>query len=280
MSGYKSFAVVGGGTIGLPILAALAEQGVSVVLLARPESDPKTVPDGVPIVRVDYADVAALAAAFTAHKVDVVLSTLTTYAVGAQKPLVDAAKLAHVKLFVPSEYGMPTEGHGGLLGMKAEIAGYVKSVGIPSVRFYTGIFSEIVPWLVGYHEHGIVRIIGKGTAPVSFTAVPDIAGFVAHVLTTLPPAELEDRVFRLEGERLCMNDIGALLGTTVEQVESIGGDKGETQTYLLTVMDTGAGSTGWDPAKGADGEGSDAAGSANALWPGHQWKSIKDVNKL
>jgi hypothetical protein len=46
---------------------------------------------------------------FKEHKVDVVLSTVTTAATAAQKSLVDAAKLAAVKLFLPSEYGFVTE---------------------------------------------------------------------------------------------------------------------------------------------------------------------------
>jgi hypothetical protein len=39
------------------------------------------------------------------------LSTLGHEGVGIQKPLADAAKLAAVKLFVPSEFGSPTHGH-------------------------------------------------------------------------------------------------------------------------------------------------------------------------
>ncbi|KAJ6534615.1 hypothetical protein DFH09DRAFT_1405169 [Mycena vulgaris] len=68
MSAYTSFAVVGGGTIGLPIVSALAAQGVSVVLLSRPQATAKTVPSGVQVVKVDYTDAAAVAAVFKAHK--------------------------------------------------------------------------------------------------------------------------------------------------------------------------------------------------------------------
>jgi hypothetical protein len=158
MSVYKSFAVVGGGTVGLPIVNALAAKDVAVVLLSRPGSSKKTVPSNVQIVEVDFADAAAVAEKLKQHKVDVVLATTTTTAAGAQNTLVDAAKLAAVKLFVPSEYGMPTEGHSeGPLGAKAQIAGqniaysspvqthflaaYLKSVGIPSTRIYV---SQIV----------------------------------------------------------------------------------------------------------------------------------------
>ncbi|KAJ7921165.1 hypothetical protein B0H13DRAFT_1866992 [Mycena leptocephala] len=47
MPTYKSFAVVGGGRIGLPIVSALASHGASVLLLSWPGSAPKTVPSTV-----------------------------------------------------------------------------------------------------------------------------------------------------------------------------------------------------------------------------------------
>ncbi|KAJ7694627.1 hypothetical protein B0H17DRAFT_1009194 [Mycena rosella] len=284
MSAYNSFAVVGGGMIGLPIINALAARHVSIVLLSRPDSSAKTVPSGVQVVKVDYTDAAAAAAVFKAHNVDVVLSTVNSVASAAQKSLVEAARLAAVKLFVPSEYGMPTEGHTeGVVGDKNRIAGkYLLdwSAGIPSTRFYTGLFIDLIPWLVGHSEHGKFRIVGKGEAPASYTAAADVAGFVAHVLTTLPRSELENRVFRLEGDRASMKDLGALFKAPVEHVDHITGEAGGLKTRLLTAGDTGRGSTGWDEITKAEGSGIKAAGSANALWPGHQWKTIKDFHNL
>ncbi|KAJ7677370.1 hypothetical protein B0H17DRAFT_1334356 [Mycena rosella] len=256
MSTYKSFAVVGGGTVGLPIVRALAAQHVSVVLLFRPESATKPVPPGVQVAKVDYNDAPAVAAVFKEHKVDVVLSTLGLRAAGAQKPLVKATKLADVKLFAPSEYGMPTDSYTeGFLGEKKQIAGErihrdLKAAGIPSVRFYTGTFIENVPSLVGYPEHGKVQIVGKGETPVSFASIADIAGFFAHVLTTLPPSELENQVFRLEGHRASLNELGALFKTSVEHEDHIAREGGFN---LWAVLDSGEGSTGWDEATKSEG---------------------------
>ncbi|KAJ7144909.1 hypothetical protein C8R43DRAFT_1198206 [Mycena crocata] len=280
MSAYKSFAVVGGGTLGLPIVDALAAQNVSVVLLSRPNSASKTVPAGVTVAEVDTTNATAVAAVLQKHQVDVVLSTTATAASAAQKSLVDAAKLANVKLFVPAEYGVPTVGHSeGLLGDKNKIAEYLKSVGIPSVRIFTGPFVEFVPWLLALSD-GKIKLVGKGEAPVSFTSIADIAGFVAHVLTTLPAVELNDRIFRLQGERASLASLGPLFSATIEHVEVIEGELGEFKTGLQKAMNTGAGSTGWDGVRNVEGTGASAAGSANALWPGHQWKSIKEVHGL
>ncbi|KAJ7498111.1 hypothetical protein B0H11DRAFT_1998719 [Mycena galericulata] len=281
MSAYKSFAVIGGGRIGLPIVKALAAQNASVILLSRPGSAIKAVPSGVQVVKVDYNDASAVAAIFKQHKVDVVLSTLNTGAAAADKSLVEAAKQAAVKLFAPSDYGFSADGQTkDLLGAKNRFAESLKAAGILSVRFYVGLFIESIPWVTGYAEHGKIRIVGKGEVPVSFTATEDIAGFVAHVLTTFPPSELENRVFRLEGDRASLNDLGAQFKTTVEYVDRITGDAGDVKTLLLSYMDTGAGSTGWDEGIKAEGSGSKAAGSAKAFWPGHTWKTIKDVHNL
>jgi nucleoside-diphosphate-sugar epimerase len=132
MSAYKSFAVVGGGTIGLPITEALAAHGVSVILLSRPGSSLKPVPSSVEVIQVDYNDTTAAAAVFKQYKVDVVISTVNILGLMAQKSLVDAAKLAAVKLFVPSEFGSPTDGQPegvdnplGGIGAKNKIAGAI-----------------------------------------------------------------------------------------------------------------------------------------------------------
>ncbi|KAF7341129.1 NmrA domain-containing protein [Mycena venus] len=285
LNGAESFAVVGAGTLSLPILNALAAasaKDTSIILLSRPGSSTKTgIPPNVQVVQVDFTDAAAVAAVLQAHKVEVVLSTIGGAAATAQKPLVDAAKLAWVKLFVPSEYGHPTDGHTkGVLRAKNEIAEYVKSSGIPSLSIYNGLFIEFIPWLVDYSQGGKIKVVGKGETPLSVTSIPDVAGFFAHVLTTLPPSELENRILRVEGDRSTLNGFAPLFKTSIEHVDSITGEMGEFKTWMQHAMNAGTGSTGWDARRNAEGTGNDAAGSANALWPGHKWRSIKEDHNL
>ncbi|KAJ6481675.1 hypothetical protein C8R45DRAFT_1150579 [Mycena sanguinolenta] len=298
---FKSFAVVGAGTIGLPIINALAARGVSVVLLSRPGSPTKTLPPSVKVVHVDYNDATAVAEVFKRHRIDVVLSTVAIPGLAGQTSLVDGAKLAGVHLFVPSEYATPTDSQPpgtdnpfGGTGTKDRIASTVMdlssrieyrrtfqniyNLSTPSFTVQTGPFTEGIPRLLGYAEHGKIVVVGKGEAPVSFTAVPDIAGFVAYVLTSLPPSELQDRIFRLEGDRTSLNDLGVQLNIPVVHVDRIEGDK--LKTGLLKLLDSGAGSTGWDEENQREKTGRDAAGSGNALWPGHSWKSIREVLNL
>ncbi|KAJ6487749.1 hypothetical protein C8R45DRAFT_1074303 [Mycena sanguinolenta] len=296
MSTYKSFAVAGAGTVGMPIVNALAAKSVPVVLLSRLGSPAKTVPSGVQVVHVDFSDATAVAAVLKEHKVDVVLSTFGVTATAVQKTLADAAKLGAVKLFVPSEYsaqllmnfvqclalyGFPSDGYTqGPLAAKNEIAAYLKSLNIPSTRIYNGGFIQYIPWLTDYENGGKIKIVGKGDVPVSFTSIADVAGFVAYILTMLPPSELEDRILRLEGERSTLKDLAVQFKTSVEHVDAIAGEGGAFKATVQRILESGAGSTGWDVVGKAEGQGSNAAGSANALWPGHQWQSIKEVHKL
>ncbi|KAJ6592581.1 hypothetical protein B0H19DRAFT_1215336 [Mycena capillaripes] len=282
MSSYKSFAVIGAGALGSTIVAALAAQNLPVVVLARPGSKSTgKLPAGAKLATVDTSDAAAVAAVFKEHSIDVVLSTVTGYAIGAQKSFVEAAKAANIKLFVPSEYGVPTEGlNEGVWAEKNQIAEQLKSAGIPSLRIYNGLFTEYIPWVFLNAETKKIHIVGKGEAPLSATALPDVAGFVVHVLTTLPAAELENKIFRIEGDRTTANDLGALFKTAVEYVTDIPGEMGDIKTRVATELDSGLGSTGWSVVTMSEGTGDAAANSANKLWPGHHWKTIKEVHGL
>ncbi|KAJ7039627.1 hypothetical protein C8F04DRAFT_1085933 [Mycena alexandri] len=278
MTAYKSFAVVGGGRVGLPVAAGLAAKNVSVILLSR--SSTKAPPSGVQLVQVDTSDAAAVTVVLKEHKIDVVISTID---VGAgewdvvQKPVVDAAKAAAVKLYVPSEFGCPTDGHTEeMLGGKNKFAGYVKSIGVPYLRIYSGAFIEYVPLFTG--PNGKIPVIGKGDTPISLTCVPDIAGFLVHVLTTLPPSELENRTLRIEGDRATLNEIALRVKTTADYLDSVEGKEGKFLTHMLKLFEYGGGSNGWDEVNKR--EGSEGAASGNALWPGHHWQTIEEVLNL
>lgn len=100
-----------------------------MVVLTRVGSEGKTFPKGVKVVPVDYGDVSSLAKTLQDNAVEVLISTVgTPDAYAAQKGYADAAKLAGVKLFVPSEFGVPTEGaQGGMWGTKSEVQGILRS---------------------------------------------------------------------------------------------------------------------------------------------------------
>ena len=76
---------------------------------------------------------------------DVVISTIAGVALDVQPRIGEAAKEVGVKLFVPSEFGAPTEGETeGYSGAKANIQEQLKAIGIPYALFYTGGFSDYI----------------------------------------------------------------------------------------------------------------------------------------
>ena len=95
------------------------------------------------MIQVDYSDKESVKNALTG--VDVVISTVAGTALDVQPGIAEAAKEAGVKLFIPSEFGGPTEGATeGLFGAKAKVQEQLKAVGIPYALFYTGPFADCI----------------------------------------------------------------------------------------------------------------------------------------
>jgi len=276
---YKNIAVIGAGAppaIGGPIVQALVSEGAAVIVVTRPgSSSAKSFPPGVKTVSIGLTDVPALAAAFKEHQTEVVISTVGIPGLLHQKLIADAAKEAGVKLFVPSEFGFPTAGQTvGVLALKDQVGEYLKEIDLPFTRIFTGGFSTFIPWLTSVSSGKIKIYGGKGDTKASFTDPTDIAGFTAYVVTHLSPSQLSNKFLRVEGEHASMLDIISYYGpdVPVEYVDSFPGD--ELKETLHTIINGGMGSIGYDATIGRDLTGSDAA-AANGLWPGHQWKSIK-----
>ncbi|CAK5266895.1 unnamed protein product [Mycena citricolor] len=274
MPSYSSFAVIGAGTLGGHILAALAAQpSVKVILLSRTAS--KKVPENVQVVQVpSYDDVPAVTAALKSHNVE----------------------QAHIKLFVPSEFGSSTEGHTeGPLAEKNRIIEKLQSVGVPYLRMFvsasvlcllsdpdvnqTGLFIEFAPWVVNYNpEAKKLYVIGKSEGPVSVTSISDAAGYLAHVLTHQPRSTLKNQILRIEGQRIAgYRSLGSLFGAEVETVETMEGEMPGFKAFLMSLADQGQATSGHG-AKGVSDE--EASKSGIALWAGHQWKTVQDVYGL
>ncbi|KAH7928779.1 NAD(P)-binding protein [Leucogyrophana mollusca] len=281
---YKSIAVLGVGTVAIPLIKELLANGASVLIITRPSPKARQIPEGAHHAAIDYTDVSALTAAFRKHGVEVVVSTINHEALDAQPPVAEAAKNAGVKLFVPSEYGLPTAGHTeGILGVKSRFVDSLVAAGLPYARLYVGGFIDSIPYLLALDETGKLNIIGEGRTSATVTAQIDSAsGFLAYVLTHLPPSQLHNVTFRIQGERKTLRELASLYGDKVPVVEisefppSV--KDGAFRAYLQAAFNSGAASTGFDAAEGKDDE--QRAGSSNSLWPGHQWRTVKEVLSL
>jgi len=76
----------------------------------------------------------------------VVISTITLTAIDAQVTVAEAAKAAGASVFVPSEYGGPTENLPGPLGAKGTLQTKLREVGPPILPVYSGPFADFA-WI-------------------------------------------------------------------------------------------------------------------------------------
>jgi len=212
MSGYKNFAIVGAGVTGSFIVRQLSKDKAAgiinqIIVLTRQGS--KTTIDGnAKLIPVDYSDKQSIKSALSG--IDVVISTISSLAIGSQVGIAEAAKEAGVKLFIPSEFGGPTEGvTEGLFGAKARVQDQLKSVGIPYALFYTGPHVDSLwgPFVDLDLRSGKVSVGGDGNKQISFTSRPDIARYLSYVLTHLPAEQLSNRAFKIAGDTKSFNEI-------------------------------------------------------------------------
>ncbi|KAH9993632.1 NAD-P-binding protein [Russula vinacea] len=232
MSNFRKFAIVGAGNELLKQKAAGSIDEITIV--SRPASRDKEQNKsfsarGVRIASAEFTDVPALTAALAgAH---VVISTISLFAIDAQVPIAEAAKAAGASLFVPSEFGGPTDNLEGVFGAKGTLHAKLREVGPPLVLVYSGPFADY-SWgqIVNLDiKSGKVAVGGDGNAPVSWTARRDLARFLAHVLVHSPAARLQNQVLRLEGDRASFNEIfrvyeertGTKLDVTYRTVDSL-----------------------------------------------------------
>ncbi|KAF1314196.1 Isoflavone reductase p3, partial [Globisporangium splendens] len=210
--------MIGAGSLGSFITAELLKKNVSVKVLTRDDSKPEwdTVKkSGATIVKVDYSDKKSMQDALTGVQV----VTVSFYGLGAQVDMAKAAKAAGVQLFVPAEFGV--EVSDGTGGVKMVVKDALKELQLPFVLFYPGFFADLFHVFFGYkYAEGRMTIVGKGETAFSATSRHDIGRFVAHVLTTVAPAELAWSTFRFEADRLTLHEVAARaehkLGTTIE----------------------------------------------------------------
>ncbi|KAI9449456.1 NAD-P-binding protein [Lactarius psammicola] len=240
MSGFKKFAVVGAGNVGSFIVEELLKQKATgaveeITIVTRPASKDKEqnkgfAARGVHIAAVEYTDVSALTIALGgAH---VVISTIGLAAVDVQVPIAQAAKAAGAHVFVPSEFGVPTDSlKDSLLGVKGALHAKLREVGPPLLLVYTGPFADFT-WAGILNldvTSGKVAIGGDGNSQISFTTRSDSARFLAHVLVHAPAARLQNQTLRLEGDRASFNEIfkgyeertGKKLDVTYRSVDSL-----------------------------------------------------------
>lgn len=150
----------------------------------------------------DYSSVPDVYTALSG--VEGVITTLTDAALKLQVSIAEAAKAAGVQLFVPSEFGLPSDNAPeGLHAVKVEVNKKIRALGLSTALFFTGTFADWCwkPYISLDVKNGSVGVGGDGNAKMSFTSGVDIGRYLTYVLTTLPTAQTKNRTFRIECER-------------------------------------------------------------------------------
>ncbi|KAF1326159.1 Eugenol synthase 1, partial [Globisporangium splendens] len=209
MVAYKSFAVIGVGSLGSLVVNELLKNKVSVKVLTRDDTKPVFATfkgNGATIVKVDYSSESELTKVLS--DVEVVVSAISHLALAEQPAFAKVAKAAGVQLFVPAEYGFDfTE---SFTYKKKVVQDALKALDLPYTLFLTGFFDSFYPALGFDYANGRIRAVGSGDRPFSVTARADIARFVAHVLTTAEPSNLAWTTIPIEGDRKSHHEIAAI----------------------------------------------------------------------
>lgn len=101
---------------------------------------------GAKIAVVDYGSPESSRNAITGADVVISALTHTPSAIQAQRLLVEQAKAAGVKLFVPSEFGDRTDGANpeGAFGLKQSVQHKLKELDLPYAIFFTGPHPDFI----------------------------------------------------------------------------------------------------------------------------------------
>ncbi|KAA1474801.1 NAD-P-binding protein [Dentipellis sp. KUC8613] len=287
MSHFTTFALAGLGNVGTFIAEELLKRKAAgkakrVVILTRSSGDDEKYEpykrNGAEVLTVDYSSKDSLTAALSG--IEVVVSTIALGVSDAQSSLAVAAKEAGVKLFVPSEFGSPTDSlSSGPLSPKHKMREQLKTLDLPYALIYNGAFTDrIFSARLGIDPvGGKATLGGDGSALVSFTTRSDVARYVAWILTELPPEKLVWKKFQIEGERASFNEIierytiktgkkvDVTYRSTAELEEAIKENPGDMKSVLLLMFTRGNGAVG------------NKEEVANAEFAGWNPKSVIDV---
>jgi uncharacterized protein YbjT (DUF2867 family) len=132
----------------------------------------------------DFLDAPALEAALEGAK-----TVVSTFGGGDMVKLetatVRAAKKVGAELFVPSQFGVDYRRWNPsfpFLVAKQEVLAAAKEVGLPTLAVFVGFFSDTTFGLVTDLPNGKARIIGDGSAKITFTLRSDIGKVLAEAL--------------------------------------------------------------------------------------------------
>lgn len=211
----KKIIVVAGatGNLGGKIVTSLLAQGATVKALVRSSTDAAKIQalqqKGVQICVVDMQNEASIAAhCVGAACVVSVLAGLSDTILDTQKTLLNAAVIAKVPRFIPSDYSSDftnlVVGQNRNLDMRRAFHTYLDQVDIAATTIFNGAFMELLttdmPLILPKQQR--ILCWGNPNQGMEFTTTHNIAAFTAAAAMD----ENTPRYLRIAGDRLSCND--------------------------------------------------------------------------
>lgn len=203
------------GDLGLRIAGFLRQRGANVRALVRPGSGAKPAvaslrEQGVTIVEVDFGNGPELTKACAgAACVISALSGLRAVIVDAQTQLLEAALVAGVPRFIPSDYSIDftklLDGSNRNLDLRREFSRRLDQAPIAATSILNGMFTDLLTGQAPVVLFKLKRVVYWGSAdqPLDFTTISDTAAFTAAA--ALDPTT--PRYLRVAGEVASIRDL-------------------------------------------------------------------------
>ncbi|KAF7864417.1 hypothetical protein EAF04_006551 [Stromatinia cepivora] len=215
MSGIKKVVLAGAsGNLGPAILDQLVKAGYKVTVLTRQSSTHKF-PSPVIVKPVDYESLESLTSALTGQ--DAVVSTLGSNVLDKQLLLVEAAAKAHIKRFIPSEFGSntPRENTGALPVFQPKVAvqNALKKHVSSGMSYTLVVNGPFFDWgiMVGFvmsAKGKSITLYDGGDRTFSTTTLPDIGRAVVGVLKH--PEETKNRAVYVQSYATTLKNLSAI----------------------------------------------------------------------
>ncbi|CAG8552785.1 215_t:CDS:2 [Diversispora eburnea] len=212
---FKTVAIAGAtGKLGYPIAEAFLNDGSYKIKILRQKPENKNeraellASKGAEIVYVDYTQKDDLVKALKGT--DVIVSTLAPNKAHIdfctiQIPLLNAAKEAGVKRFIPSEFGGEyTPGAHPFINSKIQFREELEKNGIEYTYIFTGIFQEFIEMLGFDLKNKTVTFYVDGDPKIHSTSLADIGKYTVESLK-LP--EARNATIRVAGSTFTIKEI-------------------------------------------------------------------------
>lgn len=291
----KKIIVVAGGTgnLGERIIKALLAKGAEVRVIVRSGSNPEKIArleeQGAKIYTINMSNAEEIAnACIGASCVVSALAGLRNVIIDTQKVLLDAAIVAGVPRFIPSDFSLDftpfSAGENRNLDWRREFHAYLDQASISATSIFNGAFTDMLtgqmPLIL--FKKKIVLYWGNADHRMSFTTINDTALYTAN-------AALDDttpRFLRIAGDQISPREIkevvSEITGTRYRQFRA--GGLGMLSTLIKIARKVAPGEKEIYPAfqgmqymRNMIDDRAKLSITDNNRYPGMYWTTAKDV---